>query len=29
MIVNAIDESHGIGMSSATYSSIITIRRMF
>ncbi len=29
MIVNAIDESHGIGMSSATYSNIITIRRMF
>lgn len=28
-IVNAIDESHGIGMSSAKYSSIITIRRIF
>lgn len=28
-IVNAIDESHGIGMSSAKYSSIITIRRIY
>lgn len=28
-IVNAIDESHGIGMSSATYTKIITIRRIF
>lgn len=28
-IVNAIDESHGIGMSSVTYSTIITIRRIF
>ncbi len=28
-IVNAIDEAHGIGMSSARYSNIITIRRMF
>lgn len=28
-IVNAIDESRGIGMSSATYAHIITIRRMF
>lgn len=28
-IVNAIDESHGIGMSSAKYSKIITIRRVF
>lgn len=28
-IVNAIDESHGIGISSATGQSIITIRRMF
>ena len=28
-IVNAIDEAHGIGMSSAKYSNIITIRRMY
>lgn len=28
-IVNAIDEAHGIGMSNARYSNIITIRRMF
>ena len=28
-IVNAIDEAHGIGMSNAKYSNIITIRRMF
>ena len=28
-IVNAIDEAHGIGISSATYTNIITIRRMF
>lgn len=28
-IVNAIDDAHGIGMSSATYTSIITIRRIF
>ena len=28
-IVNAIDSAHGIGMSSATYANIITIRRMF
>lgn len=28
-IVNAIDDAHGIGMSSATYANIITIRRMF
>lgn len=28
-IVNAIDESHGIGMSSVTYAKIITIRRMY
>lgn len=28
-IVNAIDESRGIGMSSATYTNIITIRRLF
>lgn len=27
-IVNAIDESHGIGISSATYTNIITIRRL-
>ena len=28
-IVNAIDESRGIGMSSVTYANIITIRRMY
>lgn len=28
-IVNAIDEAHGIGMSNARYSKIITIRRIF
>ena len=28
-IVNAIDEAHGIGISNATYTNIITIRRMF
>ena len=28
-IVNAIDQAHGIGISNATYTSIITIRRMF
>ena len=28
-IVNAIDESHGIGMSNVKYSTIITIRRIF
>lgn len=28
-IVNAIDEAHGIGVSSATYSNIITVRRFF
>lgn len=28
-IVNAIDESRGIGMSSATYADIITIRRLY
>ena len=28
-IVNAIDSAHGIGMSSATYAPIVTIRRMF
>lgn len=27
-IVNAIDESHGIGVSSATYTNIITVRRL-
>lgn len=27
-IVNAIDEAHGIGVSSATYSNIITVRRL-
>lgn len=27
-IVNAIDESHGIGVSSATYANIITVRRL-
>lgn len=27
-IVNAIDESHGIGVSSATYTDIITVRRL-
>ncbi|RGS75124.1 peptidoglycan endopeptidase [Coprococcus sp. AF21-14LB] len=27
-IVNAIDETHGIGISSATYTNIITIRRL-
>ena len=29
MIVNAIDESKGIGMSNATYAPIITIRRLY
>ena len=28
-IVNAIDQAHGIGISNATYTSIITVRRMF
>ncbi len=28
-IVNAIDEAHGIGICNATYTNIITIRRMF
>lgn len=28
MIVNAIDDAHGIGVSSATYSGIITVRRL-
>ena len=28
-IVNAIDEAHGIGVSSATYANIITVRRPF
>lgn len=28
-IVNAIDQAHGIGISNATYTNIITIRRMF
>lgn len=28
-IINAIDEAHGIGMSSVNYAKIITIRRMF
>lgn len=28
-IVNAIDEAHGIGISNATFTNIITIRRMF
>ena len=28
-IVNAIDEAHGIGISSATGQNIITVRRMF
>ena len=27
-IVNAIDEAHGIGVSSATYANIITVRRL-
>lgn len=27
-IVNAIDEAHGIGVSSATYTNIITVRRL-
>jgi len=28
-IVNAIDQAHGIGISNATYTNIITVRRMF